>query len=239
MKKLYLILILIFVISFCLAVCASASYGVFDELNALSSYEESQVEDALREASEKTGFAFYVGIIPTNAEYYSSFKSRYSLYESDMVLLLIDDYYGDYGYVMHLFGEPTNKISLAEENRILDSDSVYNEIKYGDMADGICSFANQATRACGTKWTPIIVLTVISLLGGSGLFLAIVIPRYKRKQRGTAYPFDQFTKLELTDSSDVFLTKTVTRRRYRSSSSSSGSSGSRSSGGGSRSSSRR
>ncbi len=239
MKKLYLTIILIFVFSLCLTICISASsYGVYDELDALSDSEEIEVENALKKASEKTGFAFYVGIIPTNAEYYSSFKSRYSLYESDMVLLLIDDYYGTYGYVMHLFGNAVDEITVSEENKILDSSSVYDSIKYGNMASGICSFANQASRACGIEWGPVIAITVISFLVAGGIFLAIVIPRYKRKQRGTAYPFDQFTKVELTSTSDTFMTKTITRRRYRSSSSSS--SGSRSGGGGgSRSSSRR
>ncbi len=239
MKRLLLTLILIFVLALAFALCVNASYGVYDEIDALSYDERVQVENALLSASDKTGFSFYVGIIEGNAEYYSSFKSKYSLYDSNMVLLLIDNYYSysSYSYVLHLFGDAVDEITTAEENKILDSNSVYNEIKYGNLANGICSFAEQTAKACGKSWGPIIAVSVASFLGGSGLFLLIVIPRYRKKKRGTSYPFNQFVKVDMTDSSDIFVTKTITRRRYRSSSSSSSSGGG--GGGSSRSSSRR
>ena len=245
MKRLILTLILICAFSLALAICANASYGIFDEIGVLSNSEEVEIEEALHKASNKTGLSFYVGLIEENSLFYSSFVSRNYLDTHNTVLLLIDDldrYTDGFCYTLHLFGDAVDRISVGEENRILDSLRV-KKLKEEDgsgLVSGICAFAKLTARKAGnsagiTSGT-VILCIVISVLGASGIFLLIVIKRYKKKKRGTSYPFDQFTKLELTDSSDVFLTKTVTRRRYRSSSSSSGSSGSRSSGGGSRSS---
>ena len=244
MKRLILTLILICSFALAFAICAGASsYGVYDEIGALSYSEEAEIEEALQSASNKTGLSFYVGLVAENSLFSSSFQKRHYLYDTNMVLLLVDDvdlYTAGYCYTLHLFGEATERISENEEDSILDNLKV-KELKKEDgsgLVSGICQFAKLAAKKAGgtgINWEATILCTVVSVLGGSGLFLLIVISRYRKKKRGTSYPFDQFTKLELTDQSDSFVTKTVTRYRYRSSSSS----GSRSGGSRSRSSSRR
>ena len=245
MKKLILTLILVCALCLALAICSFAiSYGVVDELDALSMSEEAEIENALSDASQKTGLSFYVGIISGNAEYYSSFKSKYYIYDTNLVLLLIDVYNSEYSYVMHLFGNATSEITASEENKLLDSKDV-KQLKKSDgsgLKAGICAFATRATKLAtnsNMNWGAFALVVCASVLGGGGIFLLIVIKRYKRKKRGTSYPFDQFVTVDMTDASDAFVTKTITRRRYRSSSSSSSGGRSGGGGGGSRSSSRR
>lgn len=237
MKKLYLTLILIFVLALALALSLSADSGVYDELDALSDYEEQEVESALKRAARDTGFSFYVGIV-SNANNYSSFVSRYSLDDNNTVILLVDWYYGEYSYVMHTFGKAQSRFSVSEENAVLDSPEVYNAIKSGRLKDGLCSFASQARDACMPSWGTLIIVSAIVLLVTGGIFVAVVVSKYRKRKRGSSYPFDKFTTVDMTDCSDIFVTKTITRYRYRSSSSSSG--GSSGGGGGrARSSSRR
>ena len=238
MKKLYLTLIFILALAFALAICASADYGVYDDIGILSPSEEGQINEALRDASEYTGISFYAGTV-NNADHGYSFLSKHNLDDSNTIILLIDIYNGNYSYVTHTFGSAQNEFSIDEENEILDSFDVYSNIKSGKLAEGICSFAEQAKEACAPAWGTLIGVSVVAVLVASGIFLLIVIPKYKKKQRGASYPFDRFTAIEVTDCSDVFVTKTVTRYRYRSSSSSGSSRSGGSRSGGSRSSSRR
>ncbi len=65
----------------------------------------------------------------------------------------------------------------------------------------------------------VIIFSVASIAVAVIIFLLCVIPKYKKKQRGKSYPLKEFTDLKLTGQYDIFITKTVTRRRYRNSSS--------------------
>ena len=120
MKRLILTLILICAFSLALAICANASYGVFDEIGVLSYSEEMEIEEALHKASNKTGLSFYVGLIEENSLFYSSFVSRNYLDTSNTVLLLIDDldrYTDGFCYTLHLFGDAVDRISVGETVR--------------------------------------------------------------------------------------------------------------------------
>ena len=237
MKKLFFIFILSIIFIFCLAISAFASsYGLYDKLDALSTQDEEKIENALREASEKTNISFYVGV-----GYYtdriSQFVSENMLYDNNMVVLLIEKDFGEYYYQMHTKGTAIDKITINEENKLLDSSEVFDNIKSGNLVDGICSFAKKSAHAYNTRnYTPFIVFSLIVAFGGVGIFLIIIVVRYKTKIRGSTYPLDKFTTLELTGQSDNFVTKNLVRIRIRTSSSSGG--GSRS-GGGFRSSGRR
>jgi heme/copper-type cytochrome/quinol oxidase subunit 2 len=66
-----------------------------------------------------------------------------------------------------------------------------------------------------------IIAGIIAFIVVGGIFALVVVSKYKKKKRGTSYPFKEFTDLELTNQYDLFITKTVTRVRVRSSSSSS------------------
>lgn len=237
MKKLFFIFILSIIFVICLAVSTFASsYGLYDKLDALSTQDEEKIENALKEASEKTSISFYVGV-----GYYTDrinqFVSENMLYDNDMVVLLIERDFGEYYYQMHTKGAASDEITTNEENKLLDSSAVFDNIKSGNLVDGICSFVEKSAHAYNTvNYTPFIVFSVIATLGGVGIFVIVVVVRYKTKIRGSTYPLDKFTTLELTGQSDNFVTKNVVRIRVRTSSSSGGRS---SRGGGFRSSGRR
>jgi len=236
MKKTVFTLIFVLALFACLATATYASHGIYDEIGALTQGELSACRDALADASNSTGIGFYVGI-GYETESYTYFKSKNGIYDTDAVILLIEYEYGVYYYQMHLFGSAVDKITVSEENKLLDSSEVYDNIKSARLCEGIVSFANQAASYYNKRnFAPVIFFSVSSLVIAVIIFLVVVIKKYKKKQRGTAYPFDEFTSLDLTDERDTFVTVTVTKRRYRSSSSRSGGFGG---GGGSRSSSRR
>ncbi|MBO5356219.1 MAG: TPM domain-containing protein [Clostridia bacterium] len=238
MRKLFIVFILTFIFALAFAISVGASsYGVYDKIDALSTQEEAKIESALKDASEKTGISFYVGI-----GYYTDrinqFVSENMLYDSNMVVLLIENEYGTYYYQMHTRGTAIDEITINEENKLLDSSEVYDNIKSGNLADGVSNFAKKASYAYNTKnYTPFIIFCVIVTLAGSAIFVIVIVVRYKTKIRGSTYPLDKFTTLELTGQSDSFVTKNVIRVRVRSSSSKGGRSGG--GGGGFRSSGRR
>ena len=238
MKKLIFILILTLTLLFMLALSLSAkSYLVDDRYDYLSSAEEIAVENALEAAYTTYGAKIYVGIgYDTLYDNYSSFLYNNDIYESDIIILLIELDGGVYYYKMHLVGDPTNKITLSEENSVLDNSSVYDNIKSGNLKEGISSFASLIGKAYATvDYTPVFVGGCIALVLGAVIFIIVVITKYKKKQRGDTYPFDEFTTFELTHHSDVLMNKTLTRVRINRSRGGGGGGG----GGGSRSSSRR
>ena len=64
----------------------------------------------------------------------------------------------------------------------------------------------------------IIVVSVIATLLTIGIFVISVVVSYKKKLRGTIYPFDKFTNLELTDYYDKYSHSNTTRYKYKDSS---------------------
>lgn len=240
MKRILITIImsLLLCIMLALTICATGS-GVFDNEGALSNDELASVSSALSEASSYTGSAFYVGIGYSTESIYS-FVSSNDLDEKDMVVLLIENEGGTYYYQLHVRGTAEDRISYNEENEILDSSSVYTSIKSGNLAEGIISFASLAKKAHGTtknsdagvsrfgEFIPFIIFGVVAFIVAGGIFAIVIVSKYKKKQRGTPYPFKEFTNLELTGQYDMFITATVTRIRVQSSSSG----GSRSGGGG-------
>jgi len=226
MKKLFLFLILSLSFIFALAFSSYASsYGVFDRADMLSSDEEARVNDALRSASEEAGVDFYVGLgFPT--ESISYFLATYNLYPDNAVILLIEKENYTYYYEMHTNGDATDEISNSEANKILDNEDVFYSIKDGQLANGICAFASLSKNAYLTKsYTGYIIFLCISVLLGAIIFLVVVLVRYRTKIRGSTYPLDKFTKLELTSQRDDFVTKNVVRIRINTSSGSHGSRG--------------
>ena len=88
------------------------------------------------------------------------------------------------------------------------------------LALAITSSASSDTGSDEFTYKGLIAFAVVSLIVALIIFFVSVIPRYRKKKRGSSYPLKEFTDLELTAQYDMFITKTVTRRRYRSSSSS-------------------
>lgn len=77
----------------------------------------------------------------------------------------------------------------------------------------VISSASGIDEATGT----IILIGVIGFALTAGVFAIAVIASYKKKLRGTIYPFDKFTNLELTDYYDTYTHSHTTRYRYRNS----------------------
>ncbi|MBR2025203.1 MAG: hypothetical protein IKA02_05295 [Clostridia bacterium] len=64
----------------------------------------------------------------------------------------------------------------------------------------------------------VIVVSVIAMFLTGGIFAIVVVVSYKKKLRGTIYPFDKFTNLELTDFYDKYSHSHTTRYKYKDSS---------------------
>ena len=73
-------------------------------------------------------------------------------------------------------------------------------------------------RGLDEDTTTVIVISVIAAALTGIIFAVSVIASYKKKLRGTIYPFDKFTHLELTDYYDKYSHSTTTRYKYRDSS---------------------
>jgi hypothetical protein len=63
----------------------------------------------------------------------------------------------------------------------------------------------------------VIIVAIVAMVVTTGIFLIAVIVSYKKKLRGSIYPFDKFTTLDLTDQYDKYSHSHTTRYRYRNS----------------------
>ncbi len=64
----------------------------------------------------------------------------------------------------------------------------------------------------------VVIVAVIVAVVIAGIFAIAVVVSYKKKLRGTIYPFDKFTNLELTDYYDTYSHSHTTRYKYKDSS---------------------
>jgi uncharacterized membrane protein YgcG len=215
---------------------------VLDRDGNLTASEEMRIYDAIADAEEATGVIFLVAVydasegIPSGESAISSFG--FSHRTDNVVLLIIEcDDFENY-YEMFTYGEAYDLISNRAADRILDSSDVYDNIKGGNLADGAIAFVNRTAYKMEKELSgeiyiapeDIWLIVGISLAAGI-ISVVIVIIIYKTKLKSPIYPLSQFADLELTESGDFFLGKTVTRTKISSSSGSGSSSGG---GGGSR-----
>ena len=84
----------------------------------------------------------------------------------------------------------------------------------------ISAYDGNTDNSSSNEFLVFVILGIVAFIVAGGIFALVVICNYRRKKRGTSYPFKEFTDLELTSQYDLFITKTVTRVRVRSSSSS-------------------
>lgn len=206
---------------------------VVDRNNSLSAQSEAKILEVLHNAEIETDITFIVIVHNTGGglSYVENIASNlgFDIDREDIVLLEIKNSSTNY-YDVYTWGIAYTVITDAEINDILDAPDVYNNIKGGNFEEGIISFVDLTVKAINSyRRNLILILIGISLVAG-GVAVISVIVIYKRKLKSPVYPLSQYTDLELTESSDVFLNKTVTRTKV-SSSSGGGSSGGRSSGG--------
>ncbi|MBO5783347.1 MAG: hypothetical protein J6R33_00085, partial [Clostridia bacterium] len=160
-------------------------------------------------------------------------KYGYSQNEDIVLLILTREWETNY-YDMYTYGAAYDRISTKEVNRILDSDDVYDNIKYGSLSSGVIAFVEHSSVAYSGRFgAPLAQLILISLALGLlvGLIVCVcVVAAYKMKMQPTNYPLEKYTSLTLTKEMDTFAGQVVTHRVIHHNSSSGGRSGGRSGG---------
>ena len=132
-------------------------------------------------------------------------------------------------YDMYTYGNATEIFSDYDVNRILDADTVYNNLKAGNIKDGAAAFfslcadeidGHYKALAAKERRKPLVVVliaAVVGLVSACGSVLGVVL-YYRKKQHGVTYPLDRYAKLNLTHREDRFVGSYVTRVRIQSSS---------------------
>lgn len=64
----------------------------------------------------------------------------------------------------------------------------------------------------------LIFVSIIAMAITAAIFVVSVVVSYKKKLRGSIYPFDKFTTLDLTAESDTYSHSHTTRYKYKDSS---------------------
>lgn len=206
----------------------------FHDDGYLSAADRERVLSALTEAQEKTGFHY--GVLIYNSEYDGgSVHNR--MKEEDSVLLIIWQESTIYRYEMFTYGKAYDELTDREVDDILGAVPVYDNIKGGRFADGICAFASLSAEAAipdpnaeAKHTVRTLLISAVLALTAAGAVAGTVVYQYKKKLKAPIYPLDRFARMKLVDQGDTFITAHVTRVRV--SSPSSNSSGGRSGGGG-------
>lgn len=232
MKKLTAILLLLIL---CLALMLPASASTYaedtlllDRIDLFSEQEEADIVSRIVHFIEKRNCHMMIltDTIVYNNDYMIT-DVLDTLRSEDLVILTISLSHGTYYYNLFTYGNAYQQLSDSDVDAILDADKVYNNIKGGNVYDGVLAFIDMTEARMGAfsfkaemlPGTLILALIVALICCGT------VVARYKMKAKPTNYPLDRFTRLELTEQNDIFTGSFVTKRRISSSSSSGGRSG--------------
>lgn len=244
MKKSSLVVMLtLFTIILTLTVFSSCekSYectsSVVDRDNVLSKAQEEQIYAELCEAEKKTEIPIVIAVfeqrngIPNEYDILS--MTGFDGMRDDVVMLVIE--VGDTNYYeMFTYGVADTLILQSVADSILDNSSVYSNIKNGRLCDGISAFITLSSSAIrSSRVKTVIIILVIAAISAAAAVGAVVFT-YKKKQKSPSYPLNDFADLSLTEKSDVFLGKTVTKVRISSSTDGGGHGGKGGGGSGSR-----
>lgn len=195
---------------------------VVDVDDLLSAQEELEVNRALDKARAAAGVPIcayvtraeigYDGHVEYTGE---DFLAEYGLSDkSPMVLLIVSVTYFEIFYDIYTYGDAYAKINQKEIDYILDDSRVYDNIKEGEIADGLCAYASLSAEAyagrLGVSWQLILIFALI--IGAVVAWLAVkgIVASYKTKNPTQSYPLDRFAQLELTRNHDRVLGKFVT-----------------------------
>lgn len=241
MKKLGVLLIAMIVMLSIFVLPVSAEDGVdtrsliVDEYDHLTASEETEIIDKLRIAEEETDIIFIVAIydvkfiIPSGVSVVE--ECGFDINLDNIVLLIIES--GDYVnyYEMFTWGVADTVVTDSAVDSILDDNGVHKNLKGGDFAPGILAFIDKTVDSIKSYRTGLIIGIIVFALVAAGVSVGSVIYVYKKKLKSPSYPVSDYADLNLTEHTDIFLGKTVTRTKISSSSSGGGRSGG---GGGSR-----
>lgn len=255
MKKIIFAILTITLLLSIFVLPASADEGgeiysstLIDRDDNLMAAEEQRIREKLNWAEAETGITFIIALynipegIPTGESVIADLGMDTN--SDDIVLLIIEvgnkgpgtgfmqGYSSNY-YEMFTWGVANTVITDDSVDAILDHSDVYDNIKGARFFDGAVAFIEQSVRRIKSFRRGVIFVIVLAILASAGAAVGAVIFTYKKKLKSPIYPLSNYADLKLTENTDVFLGKTVTRTRI-SSSSSSGSGGRSGGGGGSR-----
>ncbi len=237
MKKIFVILTVLTVI---LITALPASASVYaedsilqDKIDLFSEKQETEIMSRISHFIEKRNC--HMLILTDTIVYRNDYVIRDvldTLRSEDLVILTVSLSDGVYYYDLYTYGTAYQALTDSDVNAILDAKKVYNNIKGGNVYEGVLAFIDMTEARMGVfsfkgELMPgVIILSLIVAL----ICCGVVVARYKLKIKPTNYPLDRFASLKLTEEKDIFTGSFVTKRRV--SSSSSGGGGSRSGGGG-------
>lgn len=243
----FTVLTLVFVLSFCTVGFAYSSNVipsdefVTDRGDLIPDSDEAEISEALREASAECGADVRVYAYRGASYYDWSYYIDETEDSFDSLVLLViqyDTWDSTYYYYIDTYGDAQYDISDTEIDRILDNSAVYDNVKSGNLKDGIIAFAAlSATAVSGHLRQSFVKVLIISLIIAAIIATAVSLSiyfSYKKKLHSESYPLERYASLNLQIERDSFITKFVTRVRISSSSGGGRSGGGRSSGGGSR-----
>lgn len=208
---------------------------VYDRAGFLSEKDILELENKLAQYSRDCDICVATHIMNNEYDKYTgdNFLHDTEFASDSLVLLVITRKQGTYYYDLYTYGIAYSEIKDTEVDRILDNSDVYDNIKSGKLKDGIFAFADLAnTAAVGRlkiNFTKIVIFSsIISGLISAGTCFYIY-GKYKLKLKPANYPLNRYTNLELTEKSDDFAGRFVTRTKIQTSSG--GNSSSRTGGG--------
>lgn len=210
--------------------------NVYDYADLLSSIDEQRIQKIAENVSETSFFvATHNSTSFLNILTGDELLSRWGYSMSDNIVILVITFdKGAYYYDLYTYGMAERRISGEDADSMLDAPDVKSNIKSGRLAAGVEAFAKETERAMAAPWVLIVVISIAAGLFVATLACVSVRAKYRMRRRPTNYPLDKYAKMELTDSSDEFITSRVSVRVVSSSGSGGRSSGGRGGGGGHR-----
>ena len=245
-KVIIFTIIVIFVLTF-IELFASAYGGLVipsgelltDRGNVILNADEDEIIAAIAEAEATLDTKIRVFAYRGTYDYdYLDYIDESEESFDSLVLLVIqyDSYFDEYYYYLDTYGDAHYSIEDKEVDRILDNREVYDNIKSGNLKEGIIAFAPLAARAVEGDLRPdflkvLIISLIIAVIVAFIVCLSIYLA-YKKKLHAESYPLNRFASLDLKIERDSFVTKFVTRVRINTSNGGNGRSGGGRSGGG-------
>lgn len=192
--------------------------NVNDVDNLLADEDEQTINAALAEARETAGVPVcaYVFAYKGFNVHGDDVLAEYGMtnQEPDLVLLVVEVMSYEVNYYMYTYGDAYYKINEKELDYILDDSRVYNNLKNGDIADGLCAYAELSAEAyagrLGVSWRLILIVALIIGAIVGWISISSIKASYKRKNPSQSYPLDRFAKLDLKKQSDRVIGKFVT-----------------------------
>lgn len=240
MKRFFALLITFITVSSFLSFSVFASAEkqektVYDRVGIFTETEIAEIEAAAKRFYAKSYACVYVVSVRTEISTGydgDDFRNEYGI-SGDGIILIINDN-SRRNYNIYPYGKCYSKISDSEYNEILDTPSVYNNIKSGNYTAGAIACIELCEIACRPNIAGYVIGASVAVLIAVLIFVLCTVYSYKKKSRSEKYPLSRFAKLELKLRRDDFVTKFVTVQVIKSSSSGGGRGGSRGGGRGGR-----